>query len=110
VRVAERVAAESREAARHADGRPGRRGGLLPAARLRVQRHGPDRGGRPVRRGQLQVAGRLAEPAVVREPHLQPVKHVGRELKAGLRLGQPVLVHPGLEQAAAEVKARPRQA
>jgi hypothetical protein len=40
----------------------------------------------------------------------QPVEHVRRKLKASLCLGEPVFPHPGLEQAAAKVKARPRQA
>ena len=110
VRLAERVTAEFRQAAGYQDGRPGRRCGLLPAARRRVQGHGPDRRGRPVRRGQLQVARRLDEPPGGGAPQLQPVEDVGRELKSGLRLREPVLVHPRLEQAAAEMEARPRQA
>ena len=75
-----------------------------------MQGHGPDCGGGPVRRGQLQVAGRLDDPAAAVARQLQPVEHVGRELKAGLSLREPVLVKTSPEQAAAEVKACPRQA
>ena len=107
VRLAEGVAAESRQPAGYADGRPGRLAARCqrPASAYRVI-------ARTAAAAQSGAATCRHRGAATSQPgvgarYRQPVKHLGRELKPGLRLRQPVPADPVREQAAAQLEARP---